>query len=156
MRIQFKDTGIAPHEFLEFSAEQLYASDTTAFDWNPHKAALKPEDVSTSAWDAIFPSYRDAVGATVGSYVRALHQATEEAERYGVTLRSEAELSRYLVDRAVVSAPGASLRGVLRAWKQGAQAHARVAVERRGRVHGGVLARRQLRVPRRARRAPVT
>ena len=83
----------------------MYATDTTAFNWNQQKAALGPT-TSAAPPGTHLPQLSRRGLAAVGSYGQA-SSTTEEAERYGVTLRSEADLSRYMVDRAVVSAPGA-------------------------------------------------
>jgi hypothetical protein len=72
--LQFLPNNRGAHVLSHFTLSTI-PSAATPFDWNSVKNDLRPPDVPSDAWDAIYQNFTAAVGSTLDQYQQALDNA---------------------------------------------------------------------------------
>jgi RHS repeat-associated protein len=77
--------------------------------WNSFKGQLRPTDVPTDAWGAVFGNFKATVGGTSDTYFAALRNAATYLAAVGTPVRDASALLGYLMGQADAVPPGSTL-----------------------------------------------
>ncbi|MFN8038400.1 MAG: carboxypeptidase regulatory-like domain-containing protein [Acidimicrobiales bacterium] len=97
---------------IPFRATVISTGTPEAFDWSAVFADFRPAGLSDETWAAVIAFVNGGSPPTTwGEYAALLADADRVAAGYGLHLATEGDRLRFVVDRALVFAPGASIRG---------------------------------------------
>ena len=97
---------------VSYSANWIPGDSAAIMDWNSARNDLRPAGADT-AWDGAWNRLVTESGTTVGDYISALVGAAEELSQAGRNVCAPGELLAYLVEKHLMDAPDASLRGTV-------------------------------------------
>lgn len=99
----FTDTNV------EFQVRVHLAGSNDQIDWNGLKDGLRPDFISSDAWDAVFPNLVAQIGPTFGDYVSKLSASASYLGQLGQNVTSVTELFSFLLQQAVGFSPADAL-----------------------------------------------
>lgn len=98
VRIDFLSTG-ADETPIDF-ATAILTDLTQTIDWAALKDVVRPGDIPTDAWDAIYPNLLAEVGTTAGDYLQVLSRDASYLSSLGIYTADILRLLTYQLDRA--------------------------------------------------------
>jgi hypothetical protein len=100
---------------IPFRATVISAGTPESFDWPAVFADYRPAGLTDETWASVIAFVNGGSPPTSwGAYAALLAEADRTAAGYGLSLVTEADRLRFVVDEALVFAPGASVTGRVR------------------------------------------
>jgi YD repeat-containing protein len=94
---------------FDFSLGVLTGDNTNSVDWSTLKDGMRPSAVNTEAWEAIFASFTNGVGATWGGYVSKLDDNASYLGRLGERVVDVGQLLAFELQQADSLSPVSTL-----------------------------------------------
>ena len=100
---------VTNHPPINFSLGVLDDTNTQAIDWGSLQASLKPDSMSTEAWNALYPNLTSELGNTWGEYVQQLDASAQYLASIGENVTDIGQLFNFAVQQANGYSPLSSL-----------------------------------------------
>ncbi len=94
---------------INFSLGVLDDTNTQAIDWGLLQSSLKPDSMSTEAWNALYPNLTSQLGNTWGEYVQQLDASAQYLASIGENVTDIGQLFNFAVQQANGYSPLSSL-----------------------------------------------
>ena len=94
---------------INFSLGVLDDTNTETIDWGSLQSSLKPDSMSTEAWNALYPNLTSQLGSTWGEYVQQLDASAQYLASIGENVTDIGQLFNFAVQQANGYSPLSSL-----------------------------------------------